>query len=125
MPLFQPSNDLLASLLSGATFTAVFAYIRYRVSHPKRRNYTLENQLIRKSPQYRAWSKAVKDRDKWMCQAAGEHWGQLEAHHILPFAYYPASRFDVSNGITYCQRHHKETDSYGTKAKQNYVYTPN
>ncbi len=80
-----------------------------------------QNESDRRTPQYRAWRLAVLERDKYTCQKCGSH-GPLEAHHIKPFAYYPELRYTVSNGQTLCHKDHVLTDSYGTKAKQNYSY---
>ena len=79
-----------------------------------------ENQRIRNSPEMKRWRLTVLTRDKFTCRMCGQKGGYLEAHHIKPFAYYPALRFDVNNGLTLCLPDHKKTDSYGSKAKQNY-----
>jgi 5-methylcytosine-specific restriction endonuclease McrA len=51
------------------------------------------------SPAYKSWRYAVMARDKWICQVTGKK-GNLEVHHILPWAEYPHLRYAVSNGIT-------------------------
>ena len=52
---------------------------------------------------YRSWRKAVLGRDDYICQACGEsHIARVEAHHVLPFAKFPESRFSVDNGLTLC-----------------------
>ena len=73
------------------------------------------NQEIRESPQYWAWSNAVKRRDGWciFCHSTKS----LEAHHIYSFASFPDLRFDLTNGITLCQKCHKLTPNYGYKEK--------
>lgn len=58
-------------------------------------------------PLQKQWRRAVKDRDRWQCRFASMLCaGRLEAHHIKPWKEYPALRFDVSNGITLCHKHH-------------------
>ena len=78
-----------------------------------------ENQRIRQSAAMKAWRLKVLKRDNFTCQKCGAK-GYLEAHHIKPFAYFPALRFDINNGQTLCKSCHMKTDSYGSKAKLNY-----
>jgi len=70
------------------------------------------NLIIRGSLDYRLWREAVFQRDNWTCQKCGNRGGDLEAHHIKPFAYFPDLRFEVSNGQTLCRKCHQETPSY-------------
>lgn len=79
-----------------------------------------ENKQDRQSSTYKAWRMAVLIRDNFTCQMCGKKGGLLEDHHLKPFAYFPELRFDVSNGQTLCHKDHVKTDSYGSKAKQNY-----
>lgn len=78
------------------------------VTHP--------NRLLRRSLEYRAWRTAVFERDNWTCVSCGTRGGTLHADHIRPFAYYPALRFEVSNGRTMCVPCHGQTDTYGYRA---------
>jgi len=55
------------------------------------------------------WRKAVFDRDNYTCQGCGVRGCRLEAHHKKPFAYFPALRFEVSNGETLCCPCHNKT----------------
>lgn len=59
------------------------------------------------SREYKAWRKAVFDRDKYVCQICGDaRGGNLNAHHIKPYKDYPDLRYEVSNGITLCEQCH-------------------
>lgn len=49
-----------------------------------------------------AWARAVISRDRAACQVCGTKDGELQAHHIKPFAEYPALRWEISNGLTVC-----------------------
>jgi hypothetical protein len=70
------------------------------------------NQAIRASAEYADWRTAVFERDHYTCQNCGDDsGGNLHAHHIKPFAFYPELRFDVSNGIALCEMCHWELHS--------------
>ena len=69
---------------------------------------TPKSQIIRMSLEYKVWRLAVYERDGYECVSCGDKCGgNLQAHHILSFAKYPKSRFDVSNGTTLCRDCHK------------------
>ena len=67
---------------------------------------TLQNRM-RASPKYKAWRKAVYERDKYHCQHCGEN-RNLHAHHIKEFSTHPKLRYVVSNGLTLCQGCHSK-----------------
>lgn len=69
------------------------------------------------------WRKEVKKRDNYACQNCGitqkelskqgshqiKH--RLHAHHIKSWADFPESRFDITNGITYCHPCHLKAEN--------------
>lgn len=64
-------------------------------------------QKLRNSKEYAKWRKLVFERDKYICKICGYDKGHiLEAHHYMMFSKNENLRFDVSNGITLCQRCH-------------------
>ncbi len=72
-----------------------------------------ENSLIRKSEKYKKWRMLVFERDGYVCQSTnckfcGNRYGgiKLNAHHIKSFSKYLELRFDINNGITYCENYH-------------------
>lgn len=63
--------------------------------------------LIRTSIKYAAWRGKVFERDNFTCQKCGDgKGGNLNAHHIKPFARFPELRLEVSNGVTLCEKCH-------------------
>lgn len=61
----------------------------------------------RQSSEYIKWRSNVFTRDNFKCAICGQVGGDLEAHHIKPFARYTGSRFSVKNGVTLCKKCHK------------------
>lgn len=70
---------------------------------------TPKNQQLRDCDEYRKWRMAVYVRDHFTCQACGQVGYKLEAHHIQPFAKFPALRYEITNGVTLCVECHKLT----------------
>lgn len=56
---------------------------------------------------YTEWRKSVFERDGYTCQGCSKIGGTLNAHHIYPWAKYPALRYVVSNGVTLCKKCHR------------------
>ena len=55
------------------------------------------------------WTHRVKDRDHNRCRMENAQCsGDLHAHHMIPKAADPSKMFDVENGITLCEFHHKK-----------------
>jgi len=80
-------------------------------NHPNwRGGITPESVSIRNSKKYEEWRGDVFSRDKHTCRKCGQVGGSLEAHHIKSFANYPDLRFELENGITYCERCHSKVD---------------
>lgn len=66
------------------------------------------NDDYRHSKQYQEWRSQVFERDNFKCQVCGQVGGKLNAHHIKTFKDYPDLRFELSNGITLCEKCHRD-----------------
>jgi 5-methylcytosine-specific restriction endonuclease McrA len=76
----------------------------YAFTHGKHQR----DRCDRRTTEYKAWRAAVFARDRYSCQACGDdRGGNLQAHHVKPFADHPDLRFDVRNGTTLCQDCHE------------------
>lgn len=76
---------------------------------------TPHNHVIRNSVEYIDWRNAVYKRDNYTCRHCGDaQGGNLNAHHIKPFAKFPELRFEISNGITLCEPCHIKVHRKGT-----------
>lgn len=64
----------------------------------------------------RAWRDFVLERDGHRCQSCGNT-DQLHAHHIRPWATYPAGRFDPANGVTLCKTCHMNLHNHSEPAQ--------
>lgn len=62
----------------------------------------------RQTPEYRRWRQCVLERDNYTCQMCGKQGGKLNVHHIERYRNNIERRTDVSNGITLCEKCHKE-----------------
>lgn len=67
---------------------------------------TPENTKIRASTSYRDWKLSVFRRDGFVCQDCLTLGGELNAHHIKPFAKFKNDRLKIDNGITLCKKCH-------------------
>lgn len=54
------------------------------------------------------WREAVFAKDGYACAVCGSAKPRIHAHHILEWAKHPDKRYDTSNGVTLCVKHHQE-----------------
>ncbi len=63
---------------------------------------------------YQNWRIAVFAKDDYTCQICGDDkGGNLHAHHIKPWASDVDGRYDITNGITLCEKCHTYTHKTG------------
>ena len=78
----------------------------------------------RVDPRNVEWRKAVYDRDGYSCQACGDgKGGNLVAHHKDAWRSSKEKRFDIGNGVTCCEKCHKEFHSifgYGDNTEEQW-----
>ena len=62
---------------------------------------------------YIQWRKSIYSRDFYTCQCCGYKYQagsgiyiKLNAHHIYNWKDYPDKRYDIDNGITFCEKCH-------------------
>jgi len=65
-----------------------------------------EQHMARNNTYYKEWKNKVFKRDNYTCQCCGKRGGNLNAHHLYNFAEYKDLRYEVDNGITFCERCH-------------------
>ena len=86
------------------------AWMTVQKFKPKLDRYILsvDNKRARNCEQYKEWRTSVFTRDRFTCQICGKVGGKLNAHHIKHFATHIDLRYRVDNGITLCEKCHKE-----------------
>lgn len=85
------------------------------------------HRVERSTVEYRSWRKEVFERDGYKCQCCGikNRKGlsksiRLEAHHINDWKNNVSQRYDVNNGITFCERCHTQFHSdFGKSGNDN------
>lgn len=70
-----------------------------------------ERYIKRNYLEIKQWAQDILKRDNYTCQICGSK-NDLEAHHLLSYAYYPESSLDIDNGITMCKDDHVEFHSW-------------
>ena len=67
---------------------------------------TTEHHMARNNTYYKEWKDKVFERDNYTCRCCGKRGGNLNAHHLYNFSEYKDLRYEVSNGITLCEKCH-------------------
>lgn len=83
-----------------------------------------ERKNKRKYSKYYEWRIAVFKRDNYECQICKEHSKTLVAHHLDGFDNNLNTRISLENGITLCEKHHKDFHhqyGYGNNTKEQFI----
>lgn len=72
------------------------------------RIFKVQDIRNRQTKEYKNWREKVFKRDNYTCKKCGKRGVEIQAHHVKPWALYPALRYEVNNGITLCNDCHKE-----------------
>lgn len=72
------------------------------------RIFKVQDIRNRQTKKYKNWREKVFKRDNYTCKKCGKRGVEIQAHHVKPWALYPALRYEVNNGITLCNECHKE-----------------
>jgi hypothetical protein len=76
-----------------------------------RKKYAAESDsfLLFRGKEHAEWSLNVRRRDGFTCQKCGKHSRKgMHAHHIESYNTALDLRYDINNGITLCERCHRE-----------------
>lgn len=79
-----------------------------RVSKNWKFDITPEHRKERTKKSYFEWRRKVFERDGFTCAICKKVGGRLNAHHIKRFSKYKSLRTDLNNGITLCEKCHRE-----------------
>ena len=75
-----------------------------------------EREDKRDTSQNYKWRLSVYKRDNFKCKKCGVHNNELRAHHIKNYATNKNIRYDLDNGVTLCDKCHKQFHKiYGSK----------
>lgn len=121
----EEAKEILRKRMKGNSYTKGVTYpleIRRRFGSPKETHpnwkggITPINESIRKSIEYKLWRKSVFQRDCYKCIWC-DSTKKIHADHIRPFCNYPELRFSIDNGRTLCEKCHKSTNTWGSRAR--------
>jgi hypothetical protein len=77
-------------------------------SHWWKGGITPENEHQRKTKEFKNWRTAVYKRDGYRCWKCRQNTRNLHPHHIFNFSDHLELRFEIDNGATLCEPHHRE-----------------
>jgi hypothetical protein len=85
----------------------------------KKDRSTLAKRQERNDMAYKEWRRLVWERDGFKCQLKDDTClNKIEAHHIVTWSEDESKRYDVSNGITLCKKHHPKIKKQVENSKE-------
>lgn len=88
----------------------------------KKDRSTLSKKQERNDMAYREWRRLVWERDEFKCQIPDESCDKkFEAHHIVRWVEDEKLRYEVSNGITLCKKHHPRKNNDVKALKNTFI----
>ncbi len=70
-------------------------------------NLTAQDRISRRElPEFRKWRDSIYIRDNYTCQICGTKKSPFNAHHLDGYHWCKERRFDLTNGITLCEKCH-------------------
>ena len=75
-----------------------------------------ERELFDTQKETKDWKKTIYIRDNFTCVSCNQIGYELNVHHIKPYSLFPDLRLDLDNGITLCEKCHRDFHKkYGRK----------
>jgi len=115
----EKSKQTCLEKYGASSYLAYYSITHKGELNPKWKGGVDYHRVERATDGYRVWRKAVFDRDHYTCQCCGNisskgNAVELHAHHLLNWKDNIDARYDISNGITLCDKCHYEFHSkYG------------
>ena len=84
------------------------AVLRHRLKYNPDIPDSVRNTDRNYDPRNRKFVHDVMERDDYTCQICGQRSGNLAVHHLNGWHWDIDNRFNLDNGVTLCQAHHKD-----------------
>lgn len=86
------------------------------------RSKNKDNKNLRRTKEYKKWSKGIKKRYNYTCYYCNSK-NNLHSHHLDGFGWCESKRFNIDNGICLCNKCHKifhKLYGYGNNTKEQF-----
>jgi len=110
---YRGQTHLLGKKLPAETRAKMSAARSGEKNHKWQGGITPAIRRARQHAEYQRWRRAVLRRDSHRCVQCGDR-NRLHVHHVKSFRDHPELRLEVSNGLTFCDKHHRAIHAGGT-----------